>query len=137
MLAYFREKYQYFCVDEAQDTSKIQHDMMDLLAVKSRNLFMVGDEDQSIYGFRGAYPQALLEFPKRYPDALVLKMEENYRSTGAIVTSAARMIAYNKMRYPKQMITHREQGLPLEIRKLDNLNEQYDEICLLYTSRCV
>ncbi|HJB25362.1 MAG TPA: ATP-dependent helicase [Firmicutes bacterium] len=128
LLKWYQDQYPYLNVDEAQDTSRLQHEIIRLLAGKNGALFLVGDEDQSIYGFRGAYPQALLEFPKRYPDALVLKMEENYRSTGAIVTSAARMIAYNKMRYPKQMITHREQGLPLEIRKLDNLNEQYDEI---------
>ncbi len=69
VLAHFREQYRYFCVDEAQDTSKIQHDMIDLLAAQSRNLFMVGDEDQSIYGFRAAYPQALVEFESRHPGA--------------------------------------------------------------------
>ena len=67
VLAHFREQYRYFCVDEAQDTSKIQHDMIDLLAAQSRNLFMVGDEDQSIYGFRAAYPQALVSFEDRHP----------------------------------------------------------------------
>ena len=67
VLAHFREQYRYFCVDEAQDTSKIQHDMIDLLAAQSRNLFMVGDEDQSIYGFRAAYPQALVSFEGQTP----------------------------------------------------------------------
>ena len=72
VLAHFREKYRYFCVDEAQDTSKIQHDMIDLLAAQSRNLFMVGDEDQSIYGFRAAYPQAFISFEDRHQGARLL-----------------------------------------------------------------
>ena len=67
--------YPYICVDEAQDTSKIQHAIIALLASGSENLFMVGDEDQSIYGFRAAYPEALLTFEKNYPDAKVLLME--------------------------------------------------------------
>ena len=77
LLAYFQEKYPYICVDEAQDTSKIQHAIIALLASKSENLFMVGDEDQSIYGFRAAYPEALLEFEQHHPGAKVLLMEEN------------------------------------------------------------
>ena len=128
LLRQFQSRYPYINVDEAQDTSQLQHTILRLLAGNDGTLFMVGDEDQSIYGFRGAYPQALLEFPKRYPDALVLKMEENYRSTGAIVEGADRMIRYNKMRYEKHMTTKRERGAPIEIRKLDNLNDQYAEI---------
>ena len=85
LLAYFQEKYPYICVDEAQDTSKIQHAIIALLASKSENLFMVGDEDQSIYGFRAAYPEALLEFEHHHPGAKVLLMEENFRSDGNIV----------------------------------------------------
>ena len=73
---------------EAQDTSKIQHAILRLLAAKSRSIFMVGDEDQSIYGFRAAWPQALLEFEQVFPGAKVLKLETNYRSTRAIVEKA-------------------------------------------------
>lgn len=68
ILAHFQSKYPYLCVDEAQDTSKIQHAILRLLAARSRNLFMVGDEDQSIYGFRAAWPQALMEFRQIYPE---------------------------------------------------------------------
>ena len=88
-------RYQYFCVDEAQDTSKIQHTIIRLLAGQSGNLFMVGDEDQSIYGFRAAYPQALTEFDTVYPHAKVLYMEQNYRSTRQIVAAADRFIQKN------------------------------------------
>lgn len=110
VLAYFREKYQYFCVDEAQDTSKIQHDMMDLLAAKSRNLFMVGDEDQSIYGFRAAYPRALVEFESRHPGAQLLLMETNYRSRQEIVRAADQLIQKNRNRHAKTMTAARTAG---------------------------
>ena len=92
VLGHFREQYRYFCVDEAQDTSRIQHDMIDLLAAQSRNLFMVGDEDQSIYGFRAAYPQALVSFEDRHRGARLLLMETNYRSRQEIVRAADTLI---------------------------------------------
>ena len=103
LLAYFQEKYPYICVDEAQDTSKIQHAIIALLAAESENLFMVGDEDQSIYGFRAAYPEALLEFESHYPGANVLLMEENFRSDGNIVLAADRFIQRNTLRHEKHM----------------------------------
>ena len=77
--------YRYINVDEAQDTSKIQHEIIGMLAARSRQLFMVGDEDQIIYGFRAAWPQGLLDFQKVYPEGRVLLMETNYRSAGSIV----------------------------------------------------
>ena len=76
----FQARYHYFCVDEAQDTSRIQHAIVSLLAGAGGNLFLVGDEDQSIYGFRAAYPDALMQFEQTYPGARVLLMEENYLS---------------------------------------------------------
>ena len=88
ILAYFQDAFPYICVDEAQDTSKIQHAIIQLLARKTGNLFMVGDEDQSIYGFRAAYPDALMRFEQTYPKARVLLMEENYRSTPEILRCA-------------------------------------------------
>ena len=85
ILAYFQDKYRYLCVDEAQDTSRIQHTILKLLAGRRRNLFLVGDEDQSIYGFRAADPGALLRFEEEYPGGRVLFLEKNYRSTATIV----------------------------------------------------
>lgn len=110
VLSYFREQYTYFCVDEAQDTSKIQHDMIELLAAQSGNLFMVGDEDQSIYGFRAAYPRALVSFEDRHPGASVLLMETNYRSRQEIVRAADRLIQRNRNRHPKKMTAARTAG---------------------------
>ncbi len=100
VLAYFQDKYPYICIDESQDTSKIQHAIIRLLTRK--NLFMVGDEDQSIYGFRAAYPEALLQFEKDYPGARILLMETNYRSSQEIVEAANRFITRNKARHPKE-----------------------------------
>lgn len=103
VLEYFQNMYQYICVDEAQDTSKIQHKIIEILAMKNKKLFMVGDEDQSIYGFRAAYPEALLSFESTYPEGKILLMEENFRSDGAIVSAADRFIQKNKLRHKKNM----------------------------------
>ena len=110
VLSYFQEKYNYFCVDEAQDTSKIQHDMINLLSSKAGNLFMVGDEDQSIYGFRAAYPQALVSFENVHEGAKVLLMESNYRSRQEIVVAADKLIQANKNRHEKHMKATRTDG---------------------------
>ena len=100
--AAFRRRYKYFCVDESQDTSKVQHEIIRVLAQESGNIFMVGDEDQSIYGFRAAYPQALMDFEKTYPGAQILLMEENYRSREPILEAANRFVARNRYRRTKK-----------------------------------
>lgn len=103
LLSLYQDKFPYLCVDEAQDTSKIQHAIIALLASKTENLFMVGDEDQSIYGFRAAYPEALLSFEKNHPGAKVLLMEENFRSGAGIVKAADTFIQKNTLRHKKHM----------------------------------
>ena len=100
---YYRGLFEYICVDEAQDTSKIQHEIIYLLAGEKKNVFMVGDEDQSIYGFRAAYPEALLDFEKTYPGAKVLFIEENFRSDANIVNLADGFIKLNKGRRNKSL----------------------------------
>lgn len=112
--AHFQDRYIYFCVDEAQDTSRIQHRIISLLAEKSRNIFMVGDEDQSIYSFRAAYPQALMDFEKTYPGARILLMEENYRSTPEILSVANAFIRENRDRHPKENRAVREPGAQVQ-----------------------
>lgn len=103
ILEYYQDKFPYICVDEAQDTSLIQHKIIALLARKRQNIFMVGDEDQSIYGFRAAYPEALTEFSTVYPNARILLMEDNFRSDENIVAAADRFIQRNTLRHPKKM----------------------------------
>ncbi len=125
ILERFRQRYPYLCVDEAQDTSKIQHAILRLLAAPGNNIFIVGDEDQSIYGFRAAWPQALLEFSQTYPGAKVLLMEHNYRSTRSIVERADAFIRRNKNRYTKNMVTHHLEGTPVKKILLDDYARQY------------
>ncbi len=121
----FRKRYRYFCVDESQDTSRVQHEIIRVLAQQSGNLFMVGDEDQSIYGFRAAYPQALMDFEKTYPGARVLLMEENYRSREPILAAANRFVARNRYRRPKTIAPTQGAGEPIRVvevrRRADQL----------------
>ena len=125
VLAYFQNRYPYICVDEAQDTSKIQHAIIALLAAGTGNLFMVGDEDQSIYGFRAAYPKALLSFEKNHPGAKVLLMEENFRSNAKIVEAADKFIQKNTLRHEKHMRAAREAGADIREISLKSRKAQY------------
>ena len=125
VLRAFRERYRYLCVDEAQDTSRIQHDIIRLLAQEHGNLFLVGDEDQSIYGFRAACPQALMEFETVWPGARVLLMERNYRSTAPIVSAADAFIRQNENRRDKTMVCTRGEGKPLREVALWDRKKQY------------
>lgn len=125
LLHFYQGKYRYICVDEAQDTSKIQHIIISLLAGRDGNLFMVGDEDQSIYGFRAAYPEALLNFEKEHPGAKVLIMDQNYRSNAKIVAAADSFIQHNKARHAKHMLSTREEASEIDYIQLTNRSNQY------------
>lgn len=125
VLEYFQNMYQYICVDEAQDTSKIQHKIIEILAMKNKKLFMVGDEDQSIYGFRAAYPEALLSFESIYPEGKILLMEENFRSDGAIVSAADRFIQKNKLRHKKSMKASRNMAKDIRLIEVKTRKSQY------------
>lgn len=127
-LQYFRNLYSYICVDEAQDTSRIQHEIIRLIAGGRDNLFMVGDEDQSIYGFRAAYPEALLSFEKDHPSAKVLLMEENFRSDGKIVEAADRFIQKNILRHEKHMTAARQALTDIQRIAVQNRRAQYDHL---------
>ena len=120
----WQSKYKYICVDEAQDTSKIQHEIIRILA-KGNNLFMVGDEDQSIYGFRAAYPKALLNFKYDYLNPYILRMERNYRSTSQIVEKAQLFISQNKGRYEKNMTAERGDGEAVSLEQVNSREMQY------------
>lgn len=119
-----KRKYLYINVDEAQDTSKLQHEIIHTIVGK--NIFMVGDEDQSIYQFRAAYPQALLDFEKTYQHAKVLLMETNYRSTPQIVEVANQFIKQNKKRKEKEMKTNQQKGKEIIHKCFTTMQEQYD-----------
>ena len=128
LLEFYRNKYRYICVDEAQDTSKIQHMIISLLAGKSGNLFMVGDEDQSIYGFRAAYPDAMLNFEKDHPGAKVLVMDQNYRSNAKIVKAADGFIQSNCERHEKHMNPMKEESDDISILSAESREQQYRKL---------
>lgn len=128
ILQRLQRRYRYFCVDEAQDTSRIQHAILALLAGQSRNLFLVGDEDQSIYGFRAAYPQALLDFERQWPGARVLLMEWNYRSTPQITAAADAFIRLNRERHPKRMTAASADGPAVARLPCASRAEQYQRL---------
>ena len=125
ILARFQARYPYLCVDEAQDTSKIQHTILRLLAGDHPNLFMVGDEDQSIYGFRAAYPAALMDFESLYPGGRVLFLERNYRSNAVIVEAAGAFIRQNRNRRNKTMTAAREKGPAIQTLWAYDRADQY------------
>lgn len=105
ILAGWQERFEYILIDEFQDINQIQYDVIKLLAAPENNLFIVGDDDQSIYRFRGARPEIMLNFKKDYPDAKTVLLDTNYRSTKKIVESALRVIKNNKNRYEKDIKT--------------------------------
>ena len=125
LLKDYQQRFMYFCMDEAQDTSRIQHEILHLLAEKSQNVFLVGDEDQSIYGFRAAYPQALLHFTENWENAKVLLLEDNYRSTGNIISAASDFISRNMFRHSKNMKAVRQEGEQIHIIEVSGRSGQY------------
>ena len=114
VLEMYRHRFRYVLVDEYQDTNRTQYELIRLLTAESRNLCVVGDDDQSIYGWRGADIRNILEFENDYPDATVIKLEQNYRSTGTILDAANQVIAHNEGRKDKTLWT--EHGAGEQIR---------------------
>lgn len=108
ILAYYRSKYRYIQIDEGQDLSKIQFAIVKLLAMPSNNVFIVADDDQSIYGFRGAEPQHILNIEKEFPNCRIYYLEHNYRSSKNIVEMSSRLIKRNIKRFDKNHKTHNE-----------------------------
>ena len=110
VLEIYRRRFKYVLVDEYQDTNRTQYELIRLLTAESRNLCVVGDDDQSIYGWRGADIRNILDFEKDFPDAKVIKLEQNYRSTGNILDAANQLIAHNDGRKDKTLWTEHGNG---------------------------
>ena len=120
VLEKYRKRYRYIMVDEFQDTSKIQYDLVYLLAKESRNICVVGDDDQSIYSWRGANYENIVQFEKDFPEVKEIKLEQNYRSTGTILDAANSIIAHNKKRKKKNLWSKSGEGNPIELCYPDN-----------------
>lgn len=120
ILEKYRNKYKYIQIDEGQDTSNIQYEIIKLLAYPNNNLFIVADDDQSIYGFRGAYPENLLRFKDTFTNANTFFMEENFRSSFNIVSVCNDFIKTNKSRYKKNLFTNKPSKRPINIIKFND-----------------
>ena len=132
VLTYYQQRYQYIHVDEYQDTNHAQYQLVKLLASRFKNICVVGDADQSIYGWRGADMQNILDFEKDYPDAKVVLLEENYRSTKTILQAANEVIRNNRNRRPKNLWTQNEDGEEIVYYRA---NDEQDEA--LFVARTI
>ncbi|MDY0236513.1 MAG: ATP-dependent helicase [Gudongella sp.] len=127
-LNYYRKSFDYIQLDEGQDTSKLQYEIIKLLACPDNNLFVVADDDQSIYGFRGASPDELLNFKKDFPKGEMFFMQDNFRSSKNIVSLSNNFIHQNKNRYAKQITTNNAYVSPIEVVKFKSILDQYSFI---------
>ena len=128
ILAMWQQKFQYILIDEFQDINKVQYEIVRMLAGKGDHLFIVGDDDQSIYRFRGARPEIMLGFEKDYPDAKKVILNTNYRCSAEIVDSAEHLISHNTKRFPKNMQAARGKKVPITFRYLKDAGEECTDI---------
>ena len=128
ILEAWQKKYTHILIDEFQDINRIQYEIIRMLASPRNNLFVVGDDDQSIYRFRGAKPEILLGFTKDYPDAKMVILNHNYRSNGSIVNRAQELIRNNLHRYDKNMTATREMGDEVLVKAFIKPSDQYLKI---------
>ncbi|MFZ7119348.1 MAG: DNA helicase PcrA [Eubacteriaceae bacterium] len=129
IISYYQNKFKYILVDEYQDTNHIQYKIVNMLAEKNKNLCACGDDDQSIYAFRGADIRNILGFEEDYPNANIIRLEQNYRSTSVIIEAANKVIENNQERKAKKMWTNTESGDLLELMQLYNEREESEYIC--------
>ena len=128
ILDFYRNKFRYIMVDEYQDTSKAQYELIKLLAKEHQNICVVGDDDQSIYGWRGADIRNILEFERDYDDVKIVKLEQNYRSTQVILDAANHVIANNTERKRKRLWSDKKEGQLIKIQLAENEIEEGDFI---------
>ncbi len=121
---YYQNRFRYVCIDEYQDTNRAQLELAKLLTGRYMNLMVVGDDDQSIYRFRGATIENILEFDKSFKDACVVKLEQNYRSTQNILSAANSVIRNNSSRHGKELWCDKGEGDKIRVKKLQNQNDE-------------
>ena len=149
VLAAYQGRFRYLLIDEYQDTNKAQYEITRLLAARDKNIMVVGDDDQSIYSWRGADIRNILEFENDYPNCKTVKLEQNYRSVGNILAAANAVIAHNQKRKDKRLFTAAEEGEKIQvymapdgrdegvwvagqIEKLHREGASYDDMAILY-----
>ena len=128
ILGAWQRKFRYILVDEFQDINRIQYEIVRMLALPENNLFIVGDDDQSIYRFRGAKPEIMLGFVKDYPETKQVLLAENYRSTKAVVETSLRLISHNKVRYSKRLVPVHGHGRPVDITVYENPLREMEDV---------
>ncbi|MCR5690721.1 MAG: ATP-dependent helicase [Eubacterium sp.] len=124
----WQRRFQYILIDEFQDINRLQYENVKMLAAPDNNLFIVGDDDQSIYGFRGARPDIMLAFPKQYPEAKEIVLGSNYRCSAQILRASLRLIGHNKKRFGKELFAERGQADKIKINKYKNLSTEAEGI---------
>ena len=122
----WQNKFQYILIDETQDMNQLQYDIVKMLAAPKNHLFMVGDDDQSIYRFRGARPEIMLGFQEDYPNARQILLDTNYRSRKQIVEAALKVINHNEKRFAKEIKAVRPEGTPVITAMFDNQKDEYE-----------
>ncbi|MBQ8519116.1 MAG: ATP-dependent helicase, partial [Agathobacter sp.] len=127
ILSAWQKKYQYILVDEFQDINQIQYDIVRMMAAPENNLFMVGDDDQSIYRFRGSKPEIMLHVPKDYPEVKQIQLDVNYRCPKDVVELSQKLIAHNKERFSKKVVAWKKEGCV----RFEQFNTQRDEILFI------
>ena len=129
ILQAWQKKFRYILIDEFQDVNQLQYDIVRLLALPENNLFLVGDDDQSIYRFRGARPEIMLNFTRDYPKAQTVLLDVNYRCSASILRTAMKVIGCNSRRFKKALTTPNEEGMPVTCKAFENPREEY--ICVV------
>ncbi len=124
ILALWQKKYEYILIDEFQDINRIQYEIIKMLALPQNNLFIVGDDDQSIYRFRGSKPEIMLNFEKDYPDAKRILLDTNYRCGKYIVETSLNLISHNKERFDKKIIASRTSDVPVSFVDFENRRDE-------------
>lgn len=124
ILAFWQSRWRYILIDEFQDINRLQYEIVRLLAAPENNLFAVGDDDQSVYGFRGSRPELMLRFPTDYPNAKTVLLNINYRSPEPVVQAALRLISANEARYPKALTAWRTDGEPVHMRCFETCSDE-------------
>ena len=122
------EKFRYILIDEFQDINRVQYDVIRMLAEPEQNLFAVGDDDQAIYGFRGADAKLMFQFRKDYPTAKQIVLDVNYRSTSNIVRNALKVIGHNRVRFEKEIHAKKEVGQSLHVQEVKDSAEEAEYV---------